>query len=145
MVSESSIWHGFRYIICLGTYVARSKAPNKKWLLAVRMVWEYLLRCRSASESPKMIVQIAPTTRSYLFFDETAAFQLHHHWSWKKCWLLWRAEAIVEKMLQPQLKPETISLKEKHENGDIQHTEFECAQWDTNITFKAKAPKTSRS
>lgn len=87
-----------------------------------------------------MIVQIAPTTRSYLFFDETAAFQLHHHWSWKKCWLLWRAEAIVEKMLQPQLKPETISLKEKNENGDIQHIESECAQWDSNITFKAKAP-----
>ena len=31
-------------------------------------------------------------------------------------------------MFQPQLKPETISLKEKNENGDIQHIESECAQ-----------------
>ena len=66
----------FHISFALGTYVARSKPPNKKWLLAVRMVLEY---CSSAGESPKMIVQIAPTTRSYLFFDETAAFQLHHH------------------------------------------------------------------
>lgn len=31
----------FGISFALGTYVARSKAPNKKWLLAVRMVLEY--------------------------------------------------------------------------------------------------------